>query len=114
MGVFVVVARIRWVWVFRGGGSCGFRGGGWDQVGVGRSSCFVDFFFFFLVVACVCHNGGGYGCVGRTGCLVNSFFFSYYGLCHNGGGGCVDRSSWLVDFLFLFFFSCHELWLPQW
>ena len=104
MGVFVVVARIRWGWVFRGGGSGGFRGGGWDQVGVGRSSCFVDFFFFFIVVACVCHNGGGYGCVGRTGCLVNSFFFSYYGLCHNGGGGCVDRSSWLVDFLFLFFF----------
>ena len=48
MGVFVVVARIRWVWVFRGGGSGGFRGGGWDQVGVGRSSCFVDFFFFFF------------------------------------------------------------------
>jgi len=28
VGVFVVVARIGWVWVFRRGGSGGFRGGG--------------------------------------------------------------------------------------
>ena len=117
MGVFVVVARIRWVWVFRGGGSCGFRGGGWDQVGVGRSSCFVDFFFFFLswpmfatmvVVMVVWVEQAawlilfsfpimGYATtvvvvvwIDRVGWLI-SFFFSFFPVmscgCHSGSGG---------------------------